>query len=749
MNKWIYAPEQIFFRRVHEEEIQGNAAQYFRRKFEITGSVKSAQIKITARGLYVCYINGKNICDSYLNPGWCDYRKTIRYQQYDVTNLITQGDNAIGCILGDGWFGGSVGLLNERNYEGENMLLVHLTVITDEGEFELFSDGTWNCSTGAVKRNSLLNGEYVDARDDLGNFSEADFEENNWSPCVTHEDDFPLTLQDYELIKCVDCIVPHIISISGRWTYDFEQNFAGIIHAKICATKGTILRFRYAEELKSNGELYLENLRCAKATDYYVASGKLNECFEPLFTYHGFRYVTVEVLSGELEKMELYGKVLTSDLPQSGTFQTSNPLLNKIYEITEWSRKSNFMSIPTDCPQRDERLGWTGDIQVFAKSSLYMSEGKRFLEKYLEDIRYAALDNGSIYDLAPHVKTVANNGNNVWGDVAITLPYELYKFYGDKKVLFDNYEMMENWMTFLIERTQDGIRVNTSTTPGDWLGTEKTDLGYISTLYTAQCAKMMAEISEILEKDGSKYECIFRKMKAALIKKYTDGNDRLLHETQAGYAAAIYYDILPSSAGRHLVRLLEGNGNRITTGFIGTKMILPVLCRIGRADKAYAIAQSVEYPSWGYMITHNATSVWENWNAITTFYGAKVFRDSSMNSFNHFALGSIVEWFYEYVLGIHNDKIAFRQIRIEPAIAENAPLWASGSLKTVAGEILIRWQRHGKSVCYTIKKPRDLSVDFVFDNILQIRCDGSVVDTFDTKAETVEVVYEIKGGIGI
>ena len=745
MNKWIYAPGQRFFQRVHEEEIQGNAAQYFRRQFKVEGNVQSAHIEITARGLYVCYINGENICDSYLNPGWCDYRKTIRYQRYDVTELVSEGENAIGCVLGDGWFGGVVGLLNERNYEGPNMLLVRLTITTNEGKFTLYSDNTWHYATGAIKTNSLLNGEYVDARDDLTNFSKVGYKENDWKTCLVFEDDFLLTLQDYELIKCVDCITPRLITISEKQFFDFEQNFAGIIRARIFAEQGTVLRFRYAEEIKSNGELYLENLRRAKATDYYVAKGNGEEFFEPMFTYHGFRYVTVEVLSGRLDKIELCGKVLTSDLPQAGTFITSSPLLNKIYEITEWSRKANFMSIPTDCPQRDERLGWTGDIQVFAKSSMYMSNGHKFLKKYLEDVRYSALENGSIYDLAPYVKEIANNGNNVWGDVAITLPYELYYFYGDKTVLSDNYEMMKNWMTFLLEKTKDDIRIDTSTTPGDWLGTEKTDLAYVSTVYTAQCAKIMAEISEILGEDGSFYDNVFRKMKKAILKKYTDGNDRLLHETQAGYAVAIYYDILPLSAGRHLVRLLEANGNRVTTGFIGTKMLLPVLSTMGRADMAYAIAQSVEYPSWGYMITHGATSMWENWNAITMFYGAKVFNDASMNSFNHFALGSVVEWFYEYVLGIHNKESGFKKIRIEPTISNNAPQWASGSLVTVSGDIQVKWKRHGNSVNYTVTKPETLPAEFGFENVLQIRCDGVVVKEFNEQAKVTEIVYEIKG----
>ena len=256
---------------------------------------------------------------------------------------------------------------------------------------------------------------------------------------------------------------------------------------------------------------------------------------------------------------------------------------------------------------------------------------------------------------------------------------------------------------------------------------------------------MLAEISEILNEDGSFYEDVFQTMKKAIVKKYTDGKDRLLPETQSGYAAAIYYNILPLSSGRHLIRLIEGNGNRITTGFVGTKMLLPVLCQIGHADKAYALAQSVDYPSWGYMITHGATSVWENWNAITTYYGAKVFHDSSMNSFNHFALGSVVEWFYEYVLGIHNEKHGFKKIRIEPSVSYNAPQWATGSLKTVSGDIHVSWSRHGNSVRYTISKPETLPVKFVFDNILQIRCDGMVVKSFDEHAKVTEVVYEIKG----
>jgi len=743
MLKWIYAPSQLFKTTIDGEEIQGNSAIYFYKKFTVEGKIVSAKIDISARGLYNGYINGEKICDSYLNPGWCDYRKTIRYQTYDVAHLIQEGENAIGCILGNGWFGGCVGLLNQRNYNGSNMLWAVLNIETTTMKYTIATDDSWLYSTGAIKYNDLLNGEFVNALDEIEDFATVDCDTKNFNSVSIFEDDFNLTAQDYELIKCVNCISPTLITVSGERIYDFDKNIVGIINAKVCAKKGTVLRFRYGEEIRINGRIYFDNLRRAKATDYYISNGTDKDNFEPLFTYHGFRYLTVEVLQGELYEINILGKVLTSDLPQTGTFITSSALINGIYDIIENSRSGNFMSIPTDCPQRDERLGWTGDIQVFAKSSLYMNDGLKFLSKYLEDVRNAALENGSIYDLAPYVKEIANNGSNIWGDVIVLLPYELYNFYGDIKVLQDNYNTMVNWMKFLFENVKDGLRINYQNSPGDWLSTEKTDLGYLCTMYTLVCSNYVAEISEILGFDGSLYKNKYLEMKQALLDMYTDGEGRLFQETATGYAIGIYYDILPKNSGEYLWKLISNRKNVMSTGYVGTKMLLPVLCKIGHPEKAYELIQSVEYPSWGYMLTHGATSVWENWNAITTFYGAKVFHDCSMNSFNHFALGSVVEWFYEYVLGIHLQDIAFKKVIIKPYITENAPKWCKGSLKTRNGLISVEWQKCGKSVKYTIDKPEEMEVEFVFENIVRIRCDGNEIKEFNPKAKTTEIIFNL------
>lgn len=725
---------------------------HFRKEFVVEGEVVSAVLTATARGIYEMFLNGKRTDDFFFSPGWTDYRYWFQFQSRDVTNLLRQGKNCIGATVADGWFAGQIGLFGGGLYgEYRREFLCSLEIQYRNGEKQtICSDETWHASTGGILSADLLNGQTVDAREEIGDFSTVGFDDFAWQSVRTEENEKVEILPELcPPVRSRFILFPKLKSVRDcRSIYDFSQNIAGIPSIRIRAERGSKIRFRYSEVLTPEGELYLENLRRAKATDYYIARGDAEEFFEPHFTYHGFRYMEVKVLEGKAEIFEVSAKVLTNDLKETGSFVSSSGILNRFYENVLWGQRGNFVSVPTDCPQRDERLGWAGDTQVFARVAMYNADCEGFYKKYLRDVRFAINpDNGALYNIAPKVP-VADEGNNAWGDVITQLPYDCYLMYGDRQMLAENLSAMKGWVDYLVRESENYIRKPGYRNPGDWLNAnDNTNIRVFNTIYSAHSADLTARVCQILgDSDSERYREVFEKFRKAFRQEFVSADGRIQSDTQTAYVLAAAFGLCPvAEVMPHLVRRLEERSVHLSTGFAGVRYVMDVLCDGGRADLAYRLSCNTSYPSWGYSILNGATTIWERWDSITRYYGAEVFADASMNSFNHYSLGSAAEWLYSRVLGIQpiEKYPGFERMLFAPVSDPTGRVThAAGSFVSGHGRIDSKWERIGNTVCFTLKKPSSLLAEFQVEGAKRFVQDGNTVSSLRADAEETQIYCE-------
>ncbi len=696
--------------------------EYLRREFVTGKAVARATLSATARGVYTFSLNGKRVGDAHLAPGWTDYHKRIAYQTYDVTELVESGPNALGAILGDGWYAGYVGFDNNKthdHYGHRPQLLAQLHIEYADGTAEtVVTDGEWRGATGPILFSDMLMGETYDARLAFPGWDTPGFDAAQWQPVKPEgtASEVPLVAQADPFIRITEELTPRTVTpvTPGTYIFDMGQNMVGWVRLKVQGQAGTIVRLRFAEMLNPDGTVYLTNLRSAKATDTYILSGEGVETWEPNFTFHGFRYVEVTGYPGTPKLDAITGCVLHSDIPRTGTFECDNPLVNQLVQNIDWGQRGNFLSIPTDCPQRDERLGWMGDAQIFVRTAAGSRDVAAFFTKWMDDVVDAQSSEGGFSDVAPRLIDMSD-GAPAWADAGIIVPWTIYQVYGDKRILETHYDAMAHWIEYLDSANPNHLWLNRRNNDfGDWLSiAADTDKDLLATAYFAYDASLMARIASLLgrEADAAKYQSLFEAIKTAFNEAYVSEDIVLKGDTQTAYVLALRFGLLPEDkrapAAKRLVDDIAAKGGHLSTGFVGVGYLCPVLTENGYNEVAYRLLLNETFPSWGYSIKHGATTIWERWNGWTAHEG---FGDPGMNSFNHYSLGSVGEWLQRYVAGIDvdPDRPGYAHVLLQP---HPSPLLPSvrASFESLHGRIASEWRLDGDSFHWSVTVPANVT----------------------------------------
>ncbi|NOZ28373.1 MAG: family 78 glycoside hydrolase catalytic domain [Chloroflexi bacterium] len=656
-----------------------------RTAFTVNGAVKSARAYVTSLGLYEMELNGRRVGDQLFTPGWTSYHKRLQYQTYDVTEYLQPGENAIGVTLGDGWYRGYLAFEGKRNTYGEKLaLLLQIRIVYEDGRVEMVcSDESWKSSTGPIRMSDIYKGEIYDARLEKPGWSQAGYDDSTWSGVrvVEHSKEILVAPAGPPVRRIQEIRPVEIIRTpAGELVFDMGQNMVGWVRLSVHGDPGTVITLRHAEVLDQEGNLYTENLRSADQTDRYILKGEGEETFEPHFTFHGFRYVAVEGYPGEPTLDDLTGIVIHSDITPTGHFECSHPLINQLQHNIVWGQKGNFLDVPTDCPQRDERLGWTGDAQVFARTACFNMDVAAFFTKWLRDLALDQREDGNVPWVIPNALGPANAGSAAWGDAAAIVPWTIYLCYGDRRILESQYESMKAWVEYIRAQAGDEYLWNTGFHFGDWLSVTSpdarwpnaaTDFDLIATAYFAYSTSIVQRTAQILgkEEDAREYADLLAKIRQAFREEFVTGRGRLSPNTQTAYVLALAFDLLSEEqrpeAARRLVEDIRRRDNHLSTGFVGTSYLCHVLSRMGYLDVAYTLLNQETYPSWLYALQWGATTIWERWDGIKP---NGEFQDPSMNSFNHYAFGAIGHWLYSVVAGIDvdPDRPGYKHIRIQP-----------------------------------------------------------------------------------
>lgn len=703
---------------------------WFRKTFQIRGPLRRAMLYVSARGLFVLHLNGRRVGKDVFAPEWTDYEKRIQYRTYDVTDLLRTGENALGAILGDGWYSGYVGWQETRGRYGlENSLLVQLEMERADGTREMIvSDESWRCAAGPILFSDFMMGETYDARHELTGWDQPDYEDGDWLPVRTVKPPAAvLVSQRSEPVWVMETMDPvSVREISpGCFIFDLGQNISGWVRLKVRGPAGTQITLRHGERLNPDGTLYTENLRRARATDVYILRGEGDEIWQPRFTFHGFQYVELNGWPGIPPAGAITGCVIRSALSPSGQFECSNPDMNRLWLNGLWSQKGNFLSVPTDCPQRDERLGWTGDGQVFSRTAAYNMDVAAFFTKWMTDIADAQTPEGIFPDTAPRLREDRNfvgldglGGAAGWADAGVIIPWILWRVYGDRRIIERHYDAMAAWLDYIERTNPAGLRCHElGNNYGDWLcipsdttfRTQSPMKTLLATAYWADDAAKLTRLAKVIGRvqEARRFQSMFMRVRQAFQQEFLLENGRLAVETQTAYLLALAFDLLPEKsrarAAEHLVKNIKNLNGRLSTGFIGIRYLNPILTAIGRADVAWRLLLNEDYPSWLYPVRHGATTIWERWNGWTEEHG---FFDPQMNSFNHYSLGSVGEWLYRCAAGIELDPeiSGFKRFLIRPYPGGGLK-YAGASYQSVHGIIRSRWQRQGDKLTLEVTIP--------------------------------------------
>ena len=698
----------------------------FRKEFALNKKIQSATAYITAHGLYEAQINGQRVGKDYLTPGWTSYNKRLQYQAYDVTSLLKQGDNAVGATLGNGWYRGGVGYNPKPNLYGKDIaLLFQLEVTyTDGSKATIISDGTWKSSMGPVRFGEIYNGATIDNRMQQPGWTSAKFDDKSWSGVKVNDFDKSILVATVnEPVRKHETFKPVKIFTTpkGEKVIDFGQNLVGWVQFKVIGKAGDKITISHAEVLDKPGNFYTDNLRSAKSQDIYILKGGGEETFEPQFTWQGFRYIKVEGYQADLKEENFTAIALYSDMAPTGTFTCSNPLLNQLQHNIQWGQKGNFLDVPTDCPQRDERLGWTGDAQVFSRTASYNMNVHNFFTKWLKDVAADQYPSGSVPYVIPNVlgigATSGNAGSTGWADVATIVPWNMYLAYGDKRILENQYNSMKAWVNYMQKESKNDLW-NTGTHFGDWLFySENDDNGGNSAITNkyliAQCfyaysTQLVINAAQVLGKtdDVNLYTDLLSRIKAAYLHEYVTPGGLISSDTQTAYVLALQFDMLPQELRQQAADRLAKNVrqyNHLTTGFLGTLYLCGVLSKFGYTDVAYRLLLNEKYPSWLYPVKMGATTIWERWNGIHPDGTLEV---PSMNSFNHYSYGAIGDWMYRVIAGIDTKSEApgYKQIVIKPTIGGNLT-YANADYETNYGKVSSHWKLDGNNLSLDVEIP--------------------------------------------
>jgi alpha-L-rhamnosidase len=715
---------------IEPQEVPDNTrpSPMLRHEFVLKSNIQSATLYITAHGLYEARLNGLRIGDAYFTPGWTSYHHRLQYQMYDLSKMLHGGRNALGIILGSGWYRGVIGFENHDNNYGKDLgLLLQLDIrYTDGTTQQVTSDSTWKSATGEIRSSEIYNGEVIDARKKRSGWDEPGYNDSAWEQVrkATFSLDNLISSWSEPVTKHETFSPVRIITTpQGDKVMDFGQNLVGWVIMKIHGNAGDTVKIDHAEVLDKYGNFYTENLRSARAEDVYVLDGKGEEIFEPHFTFHGFRYIRVIGYPGALRPDNFRAVALYTDMPLTGDFNTSDSLINQLQHNIRWGQQGNFVDIPTDCPQRDERLGWTGDAQVFSRTASFNRNVDNFFAKWLQDVCADQASDGSVPFVIPNILSPGERSAG-WSDVSTIIPWNMYLAYGDKRLLERQYPSMKAWVEYIRNQAHDDLW-NTGFHFGDWLfyrpeddndgRAAVTDKYLIAQCFYAHSTQLLINAAKALGKqeDGAVYTELLGRIKKAFVREYTTASGRLVSSTQTAYVLALNFDMLPESmrqqAATRLVENIKSYHDHLTTGFLGTPYLCHVLTRFGYNDMACTLLLQETYPSWLYEVKMGATTIWERWDGIKP---DSSFETPSMNSFNHYAYGAIGDWMYRQLAGLdtYEDGPGYHHIRIMPHPCTHFT-HVEASLETYYGKASSSWSLDSGKLNMDIIIPPNTTAD--------------------------------------
>ncbi len=693
-------------------------ASYLRKQFAIDKPLKRAILYASALGLYEMHINGQRLDTDVLSPGWTDYSRRVHYLGYDVTKQLQSGENVLGAILGDGWYAGYLAFSGRRHYYGENTRLIARLQLdfTDGSSIVVGTDGSWQASYGPIREADLLMGCTYDARRELALWCSPQGDGSQWEPVVV-DDKVQAHLQAHPgtPIRRMQELPARKVTQPqpGVYVFDLGQNMVGWVRLRARGPAGQKVVVRHAEMLNPDGTMYTTNLRAAKATDTYYLAGDTTRDYEPYFTFHGFQYVEVTGLDYQPELSDVTGIVVYSDLPGAGTFVCNDPLVNKLVENTVWGQKGNFLDVPTDCPQRDERAGWTGDAQVFMKTACLNLDSPAFFTKWLTDLcQDSQREDGGFGDVAPHVNVVGF-GNTGWADAGVVCNWRMVEMYGDTRVVQQHYPTLLRYMDYLEKTSKDYIRGTGAY--GDWLrlaGPQHSDA--IGTAYYYYSTQLMVKLAQAIGRndDAAKYARQAESIKQAFVRHFVKDDGSIVDEKgetgQTFYALAFALDLVPPQkhelAATQFVEEIQKQDWHLATGFLGTPMVLFALEKAGQTDLAYRLVLNRTYPSWLLQVELGSTTMWERWDG---WLPDKGFQDPGMNSFNHYWLGCVGEWLLCSAAGIDTDGPGFARIIIHPKLASAGKglTAARGEYDSIRGKIVSDWKQDAAGLSLSVTIP--------------------------------------------
>jgi alpha-L-rhamnosidase len=718
----------------------GVPAPFLRTRFQAEVKPVSARLYVTALGVYEAYLNGIPVSADRFAPGWTSYRKRVQYQVYDVSELLREGINTFSAVLGDGWYCGHVAQEGRQRYGDRPRFLAQLELRFADGSQRMVATGPdWEVAPGPILENDFLMGESHDARQDLVGWLDGASGDPRWRKATVFDDPgIQLSPTLTPLVRAHEDLKPIAPARklpgwgADAYVFDFGQNLVGNVTLRVKAPAGTTFRIRFAEVLDEKEQLYTENLRTARATDYYTCRGDPNgETWTSRFTFHGFRYAEVSGFPRDaaLQPDTLTAHVLHSVLPEAGTFVCSDPLLNQLQRNIQWGQRGNYVEVPTDCPQRDERLGWTGDAQAFIRTGAWNRSVATFFTKWQRDIADAQAVSGAVPAVVPSLEIAPGDGGPAWADAAVICPWTVYQVYGDTDLLARHYDSLVRFVDFIGTQSRDGIRVHPDLNGwggfGDWLALDGSGLidggtpkDLIGTAFYVNNARMLATMARSLGKtaDSAKYDALAAEITRAFQRRYVTADGLVSGNTQTSYVLALHFDLVPTALRpklvEELVRDIRKRGNKLSTGFVGTPYLLHVLSREGRLDVAYELLMQKQWPSWLYAVTQGATTIWERWDGWTKDKG---FQDAGMNSFNHYAYGAVGDWLYRVVAGIEIDPAhpGYSQFLLQPK--PGGPLTsAKATHLSPHGLISSAWEMSAKRFVWEVVVPPNARASVTF-----------------------------------
>jgi alpha-L-rhamnosidase len=710
-SRWDHAQEiaslgDLPWGRVDHKDLKLPPSSFLRKEFRAEKKAERAMVYISALGCYELHLNGQRVGPDYFAPGWTDYNKRVYYRTYDVTNLLKKRDNAIGAILGDGWYAGYIGWSWRREFYGRRpWLKAQLELEYADGSRELVvTDASWKGHYGAILESDLQMGETYDARLESADWDRGGYDDSKWTTVAVKEhagvplQSYPgVTVQITGEVKAVAVQEP----TPGKYVFDLGQNIGGWARLKATGQSGDRVVLRFAELVRTDGMIHTENLRGARCQDTYILKGGEEEIWQPRFTFRGFRYVEVTGFPGKPSLDAITGIVAHSATPLVGTYECSRPMVNQLSKNIVWTRRANVVEVPTDCPQRNERLGWTGDAGINIRAMTYNMDVAAFFTKWLVDVDDAQNNEGAYSDNAPNPSD-PRAGTSGWGDGAVISSWTMYSVYGDTRIIEDHYEGMARWIEYLKRHSANLLRPAEGY--GDWLSFADTPKDVFATAYFAYSARLLSRMAEAIgrKEDAGTYKDLFQQIKEAFNNAYVSEDGKIKGGTQTCYVLGLYFDLLPEEkllmAGEHLIAAIEQRNWHVSTGIVGTGLLLPTLTKIGRTDVAYRLLNNDTFPSWGHMIKNGATTIWESWDSWTEEKG---FQD---HSFNQPALGAVGEWLFATCAGIQTDGPGFKRLVIspEPGVGMN---YVRASYNSIHGRITTEWKTDGANLKLEVTIP--------------------------------------------